>query len=361
MNSPVFLILSGANERAVVAVCRTLSRQGRPFAILARGRDDPLWKTAYRHRILAQRTSDAIDSEDILHGIETVRRKLGRQKLLYLPTSESLNRLALQNRSRFSDACDRDLPMVDEAVYLAISEKSSFLRLAAEAGLATPARVARPTAGCLPIAAKPAKEFHPGSLVKLYPELLFTQIDLDRFLLRPDAPYYFLQEFIAGQSYYGLFWFSGNGDATVLWQINLAQQPNGKSILAARLCPCPSKETEEALIALLKGLKYYGFIMIEVIRRIGIDYVIEANPRIWGPFQLAIDGGFNPSFFAGDECRNVGNIDARYAWIGGMIHAGSDIRWYPHQKEAFLHDFRRYVCSDALLRRDSYRIALSKF
>ncbi len=66
--------------------------------------------------------------------------------------------------------------------------------------------------------------------------------------------------------------------------------------------------------------------MIEVRKRNGIYYMIEANPRMWGPSQLFVDAGFN--FFEVflydwqliNDFPKLEVVDDRvkYCWSGGL-------------------------------------------
>ena len=44
---------------------------------------------------------------------------------------------------------------------------------------------------------------------------------------------------------------------------------------------------------MLIQIGYYGLIMIEVKIQDGEYYMIEANPRLWGPSQLILDAGMD--------------------------------------------------------------------
>ena len=106
----------------------------------------------------------------------------------------------------------------------------------------------------------------------------------------------------------------------------MIQQPEGKSIVAA--VSSDLHDSTEALKyeKLFKSINFHGLVMVEVR---GVDndfYMIEANPRFWGPSQLFVDAGMNlfEAFLNDYDVLEKINLQARkketkYFWFGGYL------------------------------------------
>lgn len=350
-----FLILSGANERAIVAACRNLLTEGVGFSIIARPIKDPIIGSFLAPYIVAERTSDALDIEDLITTLDRVRHQLP-SRLIYLPASEALNRLVLAHRGRLETEAGLEIPLPSPEIYQTLSDKASFNALAYRFGLETPPREENPATAALPIVAKPYAEFSPSSGQKLYPVLIFEEAQREVFLKRPSAGDYFFQRYVNGQSYYYLFFFDGHGGAVSLFQENIAQQPGGKSIVAAQLCACPSQEFLEKLTECINSTGFFGFCMVEAIQVEGKNYLIELNPRLWGPFALAVDAGFQVRWLANpaEMAQPAPAGPLYYAWLSGMLQtwrAKGRLRWYSHLRGKFFRHLPAFIFSDIYLRK----------
>ncbi len=110
-------------------------------------------------------------------------------------------------------------------------------------------------------------------------------------------------------------------------QTNLMQQPGGKSILAAKAAQYHRQPVSQIFEELLLSLQYHGFIMIEVRLDGDKAYMIEANPRFWGPSQLFVDAGVNffelflreYGFLEKTPASFSENPQALYFWHGGTV------------------------------------------
>lgn len=351
-----FLILSGANERAIVAACRSLIADGVGFSIIARPLKDPLLRSHLRPHIVATREQDALNVDDLICTLQSVRDQLP-DRLLYLPASEALNRLVLSHRARLETECRLEIPLPDLSVYEVLSDKARFNALAQRFGMALPPIVEAPRTAPLPLVAKPHTEFDPKTGLKLYPVLMLEEAQRTKFFQSEDPDAYFYQRYLDGRSHYYLFFFDRNGGCVALFQENIAQQPEGKSILVAQSCPCPSAEFLEQLTRCIRSTGFHGFCMVEAITVSERSYLIELNPRLWGPLSLAIRAGFQISWLGRPErmktpaqpCQGV-----RYAWLSGMLRTkldGGRIRWY--RRQGFYSELL------AFLRQDIYLSALS--
>lgn len=353
-----YVIFTGANERAVIAVCRHFRRSGIACSLIARPGADPLRKTSFVGWIEAVRGVDRLDVDDMLAALVRIKALHSGERLIFLPTAESIIRLVLDQREAF-EGVGLEVPLVDKSLYEQVSDKSSFLELMAGVGMPLPPRIDRVAASDLPVVAKPFHEMSPRSGRKLYPELIFTEQALEAFLASDMVEDYFFQRYLDGRSYYFLAFFPRSGEPTVRYQENLLQQPNGKSILAARLCECPDARSEERLIRGFQSVGFFGFVMVELIEVNGVFHLIEANPRLWGPFELAIKSGFRPEAIAGVVRHERGSRRALYFWTSGLalsLFAGGRPRRYPQYLRKLVSRPFALLGADIYLRADTVRL-----
>lgn len=357
------MIFSGANERAVIAVCRFLCPLDLPPIIIARSEQDPIWHTDYAHLIRASRQHDQLDLEDLVSCVRQVA-SVSDEVLILLPTVESVNRLILANRAEF-ELAGLNVELVPEAIYSQVSDKAKFIRLITSFGMSAPPEVPNPAAADLPIVAKPFAEFSSIDGAKCYPELIFSAAHLDRFLQTARAEDYFYQRYLAGDSYYYLMHLSADGTHRVAYQQNLLQQANGKSMLAARLCDCPDEALGDRLVAALRSVNYCGFVMVEILYAEGDFYVIEANPRLWGPFDLAcrtaVASALLENLDAQASIRLSTEIMSRsgYTWLGGLVSEvmlGRKLRVYPNALRFLAAELLSRRCRDVFLRSDTRKL-----
>lgn len=357
-----FVIFSGANERAIIACCRYFSRKNILFSIVARPSKDKIFLTSYKKNIDFSREFDYLDAEDITRQIFLLRRRYTEDTLIYLPTSESLNRIMLQYRNEFSSA-GLVINLCGEALYEMLSDKLKFNALAEENGILLPPAVANPSVQTLPFVAKPKQEFSKVNGEKIYPQLIFSQYQIADFYAKFDSDDFFFQKYIDGKSYYLLLFLADN-TVKILWQKNVLQQADGKSIIAAEICVCPDPDFEFKMINILQKVNYEGFIMVELMHDAGHSYLIEANPRLWGPFQLAVDNGFNPEWIRfNGEYVNVSQKKGLYFWLAGLLinfSEGKHIRHFlPGKKNAVQYVFKA-ICADIYVHQDSFMLFLSE-
>lgn len=354
-----FVIFTGANERAVVAVCRYFRQNRIACSLIARPGPDAMRLTRFADWIDATRREDSLNVDDMLACVAVLQARYPGQRLVFLPTAESIIRVLLSNRDAFQGA-GLDIPLVDRELYETISDKASFLSLMAGFGVALPARLDSVGPADLPVVAKPFCEVSPRNGRKLYPELIFTSEALSTFLSSDAVEDYFFQTYLNGRSFYFLAYFPQSGAAPVMrYQENLLQQPNGKSMVAARLCDCPDALTEQRLVRGFQSLGFFGFVMVEVIEVAGVCYLIEANPRLWGPFELAIKAGFRPDAMFDDVPQRAGSSKAFYLWTSGMLLTllgGGKLRCYPHLIRKIVARPLALLRADIYLRADTLKL-----
>ncbi len=361
-----FLIFGGTNPRAIVAFCRELERLGRRFSIISRGVDDTLQKTRFKSHIHATRQVDELNWTDVSRAIIQARAHSGAGSYCICPSSEALNRFLLDHRTALTGlGCT--LPLVDTQTYRRISNKYSFHSICESRGLIVPHLYGSVDNIEFPCVAKPYRNLVGGRI--LYPVILRSDAELQQFLLRHNTREYFYQAYVPGPSHYLLFYIRRDGSDVRFSQENLLQQAEGKSIILARSANLHQAPIAESYKSVLLGLEFHGLIMIELKGSGGQFTMIEANPRLWGPLQLSMDGGSNlvRAFIQdqlGAPVTGMGATDirsARYFWLGGALQnllAHHTLQKHPANRRLRFADIARGVCSDIYLRPDTARLFL---
>ena len=317
-----FLLFSGHNDRAVVALCRFFTAAGLPFAIVAAGPQDPIHHTAWRGQVIVERTDRKVD-------VEWLRQLALSQDgpLVYCPTTEFINDILLAELDALAGV-PLDIGLPTPQVYHALTSKSLSQALLTgicpELRLPAMQDMAAPHAPCV---LKPLRNVAAGRV--LYPLLCRTPQALEEALAGLDRSAYFAQDFVVGQSHYLCGYLARDGRHASFWQTNLMQQPGGKSIVLARAGANPGLDEARLFKALHAG-GYRGPFMMEVIQaEDGALHYIEVNPRFWGPLQLALD--VCPALlrlFAEDRGFEVTRMPAPvsdrgwYAWAHGAATPG---------------------------------------
>lgn len=276
-----FLLFSGHNDRAVVALCRFFFQTGLPFCIVSSGRSDLIHDTTWNDHVIFNRLDHVIDVAWL--------RQLANDSpdaLIYCPTNEFLNDFLLVHRDELR-GCTLEIGLPERAMYDMLTSKSqsqeTITALCPELRLPSPQDIRTPHAPCV---LKPIQNVASGRV--LYPLLCPTPTELTHALTGLDRSRYFAQDFIMGQSLYLCAYLARDGRVASFWQTNLMQQPGGKSIVLAQPSTNPGLD-EARLFAGLHQRGYHGPFMMEVIASDAGLYYIEINPRFWGPLQLALD------------------------------------------------------------------------
>lgn len=284
------VIFSGNNDRAVTSFCRYATARAIPFYIIANGQDDCIYNTQYAENVFAERRNNIFTRDDIISVLTKLKAAVSCNKFVILPSNEYLNRfllahkLELEMNKVYTGLCE-------ESVYAMISDKYSFGTICKENGINVPQGYsAQPS--MFPFVIKP-KSYAKAGAVLDRPCIAYTENDSAVYLKDKNHEDYYYQEFIGGQSIYLLFYIFRNGNYSVFSQENFAQQPNGRSMIL-----CQSAEHHKNVISttfarLFNRLGFFGLVMIEVKKFNDIFYMIEANPRLWGPSQLILDSGMD--------------------------------------------------------------------
>lgn len=363
MKETAVLIFSGYNQRAVIAFCRVLSKYDIRFAIIASGKDDSIYRSGYAKQVIAERGLGDLEREDLIVQIRRAQAHIKADAYYIAPSTEALNRFLLSNRDAFT-AMDCIVPLVNQETYELVSDKYRFTTLCREQGILIPAFIDK--ADTFPLVAKPNIYMSAAQKVALSPVIIANESEYAEFLLNNDASEFFFQQYVGGQSFYLMYYFSPNGGVLSYSQQNLVQQPGGKSIVAAESSSIHQQAISSDFVRLFSALEYFGVVMVEVKLYQGNYYLIEANPRFWGPSQLFVDAGcrFFEAYLAdyGVLCP-AGNIDnragcenVRYLWYGGIkqtLDEQAGLDFHDCDATEFMKQLPEWLAADVYKRKDT--------
>lgn len=320
------VIFSGYNDRAVIAFLRTLQTNNLDdYVIIARDPDDQIFMTDHISHLFDTRTDSDLNMSLFRKYADRIRQEKHWDSFLIAPSTEGLNRFLLKEREALEEL-GYIIPLVGRDLYIGISDKKSFSEFCSRHELLIPMETGYPKEFRERFVAKPLKYRYSGDGKVYTPVLVRNAVEFEHFRKTYPSEAFYYQEYLeGGDSIYLLYYFSKDGSVFNLTQRNLAQLDNGGSMVLSGLCK-EKLPIVEVFSTLMSELGFTGFIMIEI--RIIEDrcYVIEANPRFWGPAQLFVDAGYNLfeaflsdwGFINKYPDRTV-DSDAFYYWSGGII------------------------------------------
>lgn len=358
----VIVVFSGFNQRAIVAFLRTLTEYDLEFAIIAKPGDDDIHLTEYKQKVLAIRKYHKLDLDDISECLEKVKSQFQNRPLWIAPSTEALNRFLLQFRKQL-DAIDCELPLTDRVTYENLSDKIKFNRLCGYSGISIPEEFDDIRSAPLPLVAKP--KYYGDGIAK--PQLIFNNEDLARFEETYSGNEFYYQRYINGRSFYLLYYFDKNGNVLRMSQENIAQQPGGKSIVGAESSDFHHGPESKKYEELFREIGFRGLVMVEVRQEAGRNYMIEANPRFWGPSQLFIDAGINLfaallydfDFLEKAPIYLEKPPGVKYLWLGGFLStiiSGQKLFYYTNNENDFMLKLDQYLKNAVYRRADTIEI-----
>lgn len=353
------IVFSGFNQRAVIAFLRTLESRDVQYAIIASSSSDPVLKTKYKDKVVITRDKIQLEMNDILNCIRVVKNQKKFDYCMVAPSSEALNRFFLNNRTVFSEI-KVEIPLVDKELYIEVSNKESFGELCRSNGILIPGEYSSIKQASLPCVAKPKKYISPNGEV-YSPILLHSVEELEEFKRKYNETYFYYQEFIVGDSFYLLYYFRKDGSVSKYSQQNLVQQPGGKSIIAAVGSNFHETTESHNYETMFKKIGFRGLVMVEIKKSMGKSYMIEANPRFWGPSQLFVDAGNNffedlliDNGFSVNKNISLKPREARYFWYGGLCQSGvNNVTFHGLARERFNSEIDKWMTSDVYNRKDT--------
>lgn len=361
----IIVIFSGYNQRAVIAFLRCLAKNHvKNYAIIAASDKDTILKTDYREKVFYIRKKKELDLDEICSIFYMIRKKYMVESILVPPTTESLNRFMLENRNVIeTQHCV--IPLVDKELYIRVSDKDSFWRLCKENGLAVPSNIELSKKYIGPYVAKP--KYYMSNDGKVYSPVLVLNSELhENFWNKYNIDDFMYQEYLTGESYYLLYYFSTNGSIYSFSQVNYAQQLDGKSILAAAAADIHKQDISQNYVDLFRGLNYQGFVMVELRKNHGRYYMIEANPRFWGPSQLFVDAGvtfferflLDYSFLSEVKEEDI-DYETVYLWSGGCdteLITSDNCAWLGEGRKKVTEMWNKFLKMDIYNRPDTNNI-----
>ena len=354
---PQFIIFSGYNERAVFAFLRHLSINDISYAIIAADKNDRIFLTKYGKAVRYIRHNASLNFTEILEALRHVCASK-QNRYFYAPTTESLNRIMLSNKDEI-ERLGITIPLITLNTYSLLSDKYQFYNLCKSNHINVPKEIHDPRYAQLPFVAKP-KNYGQGSYLK--PVLILNEQERKLQLQSKQEDNFFYQEFVSGRSIYYLLYLGLDGGVTAFSQENYIQQPHGKSIIAAIATDHWKSKNCTQYITLLCNIKFRGLVMIEVCQTGDMSYMIEANPRFWGPSQLFVDSMSENLFskFIQDWCAaktksHTRSSHGRYYWHEGLIETirnGEKPVFHNYTEEKFVEDLPKWLEADIYRRSD---------
>lgn len=320
------IIFSGFNQRAIIAFIRTINKHNLDYVIIAKSIEDPILLSDYRNRVLAIRKTSQLVLEDMLSAIKEIQQKFFADEYIIAPSSEALNRFVLDNRDIFKEyRCE--IPLVDKHIYELISDKHSFGKLCKANDINIPKEIEFFSSMQLPVVAKPKGYFSKITGKSLSPEIIDNNYDLETFYNQYNIDDFYFQEFINGKCLYLLYCFTNSDMFFKFSQENIVQQGNGKSMVYAASSNFHHSTESLKYEALFRKINFRGLVMVEIKQRHSENFMIEANPRFWGPSQLFVDAGvnlFEAWLFDIGILNDIPSINenskiTNYFWFGGMV------------------------------------------
>lgn len=352
--SKYILIFSGYNQRAVIAFLRTLEKNNiTNYLIFACSRDDTIFKTIYADKVYAVRKNKQLDLDEIRQLIFSAKEKKEFDTFLIPPSTEALNRFLLDHMSLLSSLGLENV-LVDKNLYETISDKEKFSRLCVSYGMTVPEEIAFPPKFKKKFVAKP-KTYFSGDGKAYAPVLITTADEYNHFIEVYQQNDFYYQQFLEGKSIYLLYYITKSKKVYSFSQENLMQQPGGKSVLCAKTSTYHHTAIADVYKNMLLQVGYHGFVMIELRITADNDYMIEANPRFWGPSQLFVDSGYNffeiflkEYGFLNDIDPEEPKVEVFYYWSGGFLS--------PDKKEPVAFGgFEKDFNPDFLIQNDIYK------
>lgn len=365
MPKKAVIIFSGYNQRAIISFCRVAEKQNIPLVIIAKSESDSIFDTKYARYVKYIRKKLDLDLSYFKYILNYIKSSEDFDEYIILPSSEALNRFLLKNRDEL-ESLNFMVPLVDEQTYNLISNKYNFGELCKKNGIKVPEEFRVDDINSFPVVIKP-KSYYTSDGRVIAPQIIKDMNALMDFITQNNLEDFYIQEYVEGESYYLLYYFSKDGSYQSFSQKNILQQSRGKSIIAAISAEIHKENISNKFIELFKSVEFTGLVMVEIRLCKGEYYMIEANPRLWGPSQLFVDSdccffelylkdmGFNVNM--NTSCNTKDNV--RYFWLGGLIESlykYGEIAFHIDNHDLFMKDFRAYLSNEIYLREDTQNL-----
>lgn len=364
--SKCVIIFSGYNQRAVITFLRTLAKSNLCYAVIAKSEKDSILSTEYKGSVVAIRNNVPLIVEEILEVLKLVKQKYKSNEYIIAPSTEALNRFILKNRICFESE-GYTIPLVNNDLYELVSDKYSFGKLCSENKILVPKEFNFNKNITFPFVAKPKAYFSNSNAEVLNPVIIKNEDEKDLFLEKYKIEDFYFQEYVNGKSIYLLYYFSRNGKVLKFSQENYIQQPEGKSIVAAVSSNFHQSMESKKYEDLFRKLNFFGLVMVEVKQSNYKCYMIEANPRFWGPSQLFVDANVNffDAFIYDYKLISIApkfkepSEVIKYFWYGGIVDIlkkNKKLMYHQMNEIKLIEQLPEWLLSDIYRRSDSINI-----
>lgn len=365
------LLFSGTNDRAVFAFCRYAERKGISLAIVANGADDLVFLSDYKNKVIGTREKNVLNWSVFSTYIDLVKDLFSCDTLFILPLTEYINRFLLENEVLFVRE-NVSFGLCGLELYSKISDKYDFGTLCQHYNITVPKEYVQKPSD-YPYVIKPKAYFDGLHEANWKPALIYNEEQERTFLSSVDAKELYYQAYIGGRSIYLLFYFYQDESYSVYSQENFMQQHDGGSMVFSRSSEFHLKtDLVSPYVDLFLQEGFRGLVMVEVKLFNGCYYMIEANPRLWGPSQLILDAQMSlfddfcmdnglvdaPMFRSGDYLKNT-----PYFWSGGMVATqkrDASLLFYNYTTDDFLAQYGEVMSNEVYLRPDTLQIYLKE-
>lgn len=337
------IIVTDADERAALAVTRSLGRAGWRIITCATGKTSLAGRSRYATqsvRVPAPLAEPAAFAD----GIITAALAEGARHVL--PISEAALFALLPERHRLPPGA---IPWPDLATVRAICDKRRVLEAAPALGIGVPRQVVIDSASGLaalpdltfPIVVKPARSVSQGEggRKKFTVGHAASPAELERVVaaLPTEAFPLLLQERVVGPGI-GIFLLVWDGVVRATFaHRRLREKPPSGGVSVYRESIAAEPGLVERSRRLLEHFSWQGVAMVEykVDERTGTPMLMEINGRFWGSLQLAIDAGVDfPRLLV--ECAGGAPPAAPEAY-----DVGTRLRWWWGDVDQLLLRLRR--------------------
>ena len=303
MESKSCVLVTDGQERAALAVTRSLGQAGIPVVVGAETLKSLAGASKYCHRTW-QYPSPLEDPSRFVSSLIDAVGRLGITAIM--PVTDSTTQVLAARRDQFPAAVLNALPPLES--YELVSDKYRLMKVAQELGVPIPASVFVPDGDLaavidqvtsFPVVVKPGRSLLMtdrgwGKTSVHFVSSVEELVDLYRrvpYLKNPSL----IQQRVEGEGQ-GVFGLFDHGRPCALFahrRIREKPPAGGVSVLRESI-ELPKPMTDYA-VKLLEHVKWHGVAMVEfkVDKVSKIPRLMEINGRFWGSLQLAIDAGLN--------------------------------------------------------------------
>jgi len=292
----------GSTNDRIIATCIRESELFGYSYILLDNRKYSVWSwTKYRRNIVKTISSDLVDA------LSELADEFG--ELIFVPIGETTTRRVLSAKKKGL------LPNIllsdfDLDKYELLGNKSTSAKLSKKAGFLVPASydLSEINKKNKSYYLKPKKEINEGFKKAKPPVLVSNEYEIQDYLKDSSFEDYFLQEAIDGDSYYLCVIINKGNIECSFSQMNILQEPKGGSIISCY----PTDDVPQNVLNACSEISFItnwsGPLMIEFKVNQEGWYLIEINPRFWGPIQITQDNG---TYFLAEYCKLIVNTNSK--------------------------------------------------